>query len=152
MDSVSLPSSTWRRRRDVRTIVWCTPSAHGVSGAPPSSRFPYDDQFWMPLRLNPLKYAAWGGPDLQVFARLKRGATIEQTQAELASTGRSVADLHPDGPDQLRPVVLPFTRETADLTDSTFVWLLRAAQLLVGALSFVVAVNLLRAALLPSRL
>ena len=46
------------------------------------------------------------------------------------------------GPEHVRPVVLPFTRETSDLTDPTFMWLLRAAQLLVGALAFVVAVNL----------
>ena len=118
-------------------------SLHTIVGVMPAGfRFPIDDQFWMPLRLDPLKYAAWQGPDLHLFARLKRGATIEQAQAELASAGRSVADVHPDGPDHIRPVVLPFTRETSDLSDPTFVWLLRAAQLLVGALSFVVAVNL----------
>ena len=40
------------------------------------------------------------------------------------------------------PVVLPFTREHVELSDPAIVWLLRAAQLLVGALAFVVAVNL----------
>jgi len=118
-------------------------TVHTIVGVMPAGfRFPIDHQFWMPLRLDPLKYAAWQGPELQVFARLKRGATIEQAQAELASTGRSVADVHPDGPDHVRPVVLPFTRRNAELADPMFVWLLRAAQLLVGALSFVVAVNL----------
>jgi hypothetical protein len=39
-------------------------------------------------------------------------------------------------------VVLPFTREHSDLADSGVVWLFRAAQFLVGALSLVVAVNL----------
>jgi putative ABC transport system permease protein len=117
----------------LHTIVGVMPAGFG---------FPIDHQFWMPLRLEPLKYVAWQGPELSLFARLKREATIEQAQAELASTGRSIADVHPDGPDQVRPVVLPFTRQHIDLTDPTFVWLLRAAQLLVGALSFVVAVNL----------
>ena len=115
---------------------------HTVVGVMPAGfRFPFRDQFWVPLRLDPLKYAAWEGPELRLFARLTRGATIEQAQAELASTGRSVADVHPDGRDQVRPVVLPFTRDTFG-QDPTRVWLLRAAQLLVGALSFVVAVNL----------
>jgi hypothetical protein len=50
--------------------------------------------------------------------------------------------MNTDGPDHVRPVVLPFTREQVELTEPTFVWLLRAAQLLVGALSFVVAMNL----------
>lgn len=116
---------------------------HMIVGVMPAAfGFPIDHQFWMPLRLDPLKYAAWQGPELHLFARLKRGATIKQAQAELASTGRSVARVHPDGPDHVRPVVLPFTREHAELTGPTIVWLLRATQLLVGALSFVVAVNL----------
>ena len=116
---------------------------HSIVGVMPAGfGFPVDHQFWMPLRLEPSRYAAWQGPDVHLFARLKRGATLEQAEAELASTGRSVADVHPDGPDQVRPVVLPFTREHSDLTDPTLVRLLRAAQLLVGALSFVVAVNL----------
>ena len=117
----------------VHTIVGVMPAGFG---------FPIYHQFWMPLRLDPLQYAAWQGPELHLFARLKRGATIEQAQAELAATGRSVADVYPDGPDHVRPVVLPFTRDHLELTNPTLVWLLRAAQLLVGALSFVVAVNL----------
>jgi putative ABC transport system permease protein len=115
---------------------------HTIVGVMPAGfLFPFDDQFWMPLRLDPLKYAAWRGPALHLFARLKQGVTIEQAEAELASTGQSVADVHPDGRDYVHPVVLPFTREHAELTPTT-VWLLRAAQLLVGALSFVVAGNL----------
>jgi predicted permease len=118
-------------------------TVHTIVGVMPAGfRFPFDHQFWLPLRLNPLEYAAWQGPEIHLFARLKRGASIEQAQAELASTARSVADAHPDGPSHLSPAVIPFTRATGALTDPTFVWLLRAAQLLVGALSFVVAVNL----------
>ena len=119
------------------------PTVHTIVGVMPAGfRFPFDDQFWMPLRLDPLRYAAWQGPSLRAFARLKRGVTFEQAQAELASVARPVAEVHPDGPDQLRPVVLPFTRQTGDLANPAFVWLLRAAQFLVGALVFVVAVNL----------
>lgn len=118
-------------------------SLHTVVGVMPAGfRFPVDHQFWLPFRQDPLKHAAWQGPELHLFGRLTPGATIEQAQAELTSTGRPVARVHPDGPEGVRPVVLPFTREYIDLAEPTFVWLLRAAQLLVGALSFVVAVNL----------
>jgi hypothetical protein len=37
----------------------------------------------------------------------------------------------------LRPVVVPYTRAHLDLTDPKIVWVLRIAQLLVGALAFV---------------
>ena len=39
-------------------------------------------------------------------------------------------------------MVIPFTRAHLDLTDPRMVWALRIAQLLIGALSFVVSVNL----------
>ena len=118
-------------------------TVHTIVGvAPPGFRFPFNDQFWIPLRLDPLKYAAWKGPALQLFGRLTPGASIEQAQAEVTSLGRSIADLHPDGADQLRTTILPFTHASADLSNPTVVRLLRAAQLFVGALSFVVAINL----------
>ena len=42
----------------------------------------------------------------------------------------------------MRLVVLPYAHEHLDLSDPALVWLLRAARLLVGALTFVVAINL----------
>jgi predicted permease len=116
---------------------------HTVVGVMPEGfAFPIDHRFWIPLRLDPLKYRPWQGPDFDMFARLKPGATKAQAEAELASASRTIVEMHPDGRDGLRPTVLPFTREHVELSDPAFVWLLRAAQLLVGALAFVVAVNL----------
>lgn len=115
------------------TIVGIMPAGFG---------FPVDHQLWVPFRLDPLKYQPWRGPELHLLARLAPGATVEQAEAELAGTGRRIADAHPERPERLQPVVLPFTREHLDLTDPAIVWMLRAAQFLVGALSFVVAVNL----------
>ena len=36
-----------------------------------------------------MKYRPWQGPELDVFARLKPGATTAQAEAELASAGRA---------------------------------------------------------------
>lgn len=116
---------------------------HTIVGVMPAGfAFPIDHQFWIPLRLDPLKYRPWEGPDLDLFARLKPGATEAQAEAELASAGRAVADAYPDGRDGVRPIVLPFTREHIEVSDPAIAWLLRAAQLLVSALAFVVAINL----------
>jgi hypothetical protein len=104
--------------------------------------FPTDHQFWIPLRRDPLKSRPWEGPALHLFGRLAPDVTVEQAQAELTAIGRAIADVHPDRPGRLQPVVVPFTRDHLELTDPLMVGLLRAGQFLVGALCFLVAVNL----------
>jgi predicted permease len=113
-----------------RTIVGVMPSGF---------KFPYDHQFWVPLRENPLMYARWKGPRIQIFGRLAPGVAIDQAQAELATVAQRTAEVHPESGRTLRAVIVPFTR---DLFDSTAMWVLRAGQILVAALTFVVAINL----------
>jgi predicted permease len=99
-------------------------------------------QFWIPLRLDPLEWRPWQGPSLELFGRLAPGVSVTQAQAELASLGREIADAHPDGAGRLQPVVQSFPRAQSDLNAPMMLWLMRAAQFLVGALSFLVAINL----------
>jgi putative ABC transport system permease protein len=145
---VVIGHEAWRRRfnadpRIVGRTIQLGGAFHTIVGVMPEGfAFPIDHQFWIPLRQDPLTHRPWQGPDLHVFARLKPGATEAQAEAELAAAGHAIVELHPDGRDALRPIVLPFTREHLELSDPSHVWLLRAAQLLVGALAFVVAVNL----------
>jgi predicted permease len=116
---------------------------HTVVGVMPARfGFPIDHQFWIPLRLDAVSYPAWQGPELHVLGRLAPGVTIEQAKTELAAIGRQFTDAYPDGKDRLRTVVIPYTLEHLELADTRLLWALRAARLLVGALSFVVAVNL----------
>jgi len=57
---------------------------------PEGFAFPIREQFWIPLRLDPLKWRAWEGPSLDLFGRLAPEVTVGQAQAELtASAGRS---------------------------------------------------------------
>ena len=74
-----------------------------------------------------------------MFGRLAPGVTIDQAQAEFAAVAHRTADVHPESGRTLRPVVVPYTRDTLD---ATMVWVLRAGQILVAALTFVVAINL----------
>jgi putative ABC transport system permease protein len=109
---------------------------------PQGFAFPMNQQYWMPLRLDPLKWRAWEGPTLAVFGRLAQGVSVRQAQAELAGIGRQIADAHPDGAGRLQPVILAYPRANSDLNTPAVVWMMRAAQFLVGALSFLVAINL----------
>jgi len=113
-----------------RTIVGVMPSGF---------KFPFDHQFWVPLREDPLKYARWEGPRIYMFGRLAPGVTMDQAQAEFAAVAQRSAVVHPETGHTLRPLVVPFTR---GLLDATAIWVLRAGQILVGALTFVVAINL----------
>jgi putative ABC transport system permease protein len=116
--------------------------AHTVVGVMPQGfAFPVNHHFWMPFRVDPLDYERLRGPELHMFGSLAPGVTMEQAQAELTIIGQRTAAAHPETYERLRPLVLPYTREHFDLTGAR-VWLLRVAQLLVGALVFVVSVNL----------
>ncbi len=112
-----------------------------VGVMPEGFRFPLDHQYWMPLRLARLR-AASQPPRLFLFGRLAQGVSPQQAQAELTAVGQRAAPAAPAMPPPPRPVVLAYTHEHFDLTDPFRVWLVRIAQLLVSALTFVVAVNL----------
>lgn len=113
-----------------------------VGVMPQGFRFPLDHQYWTPFRTHSLPLARLAGPAIFMFGRLAPGVTLEQAQAELTSIGQRMASDSPDTHARLRPLVLPYTHEHLDLTSPIRVWLLRIAQLFVGLLSFVVAVNL----------
>ena len=110
-----------------------------VGVMPEGFEFPTDHQFWIPLRVDPLKYPRWQGPSLAMFGRLAPGATIAQAQAEFAAVAQRTAVPHPDTGLPLRPVVTPYTQV---VEDPAMLWAMRAGQLVASALTVVVAINL----------
>jgi putative ABC transport system permease protein len=125
-----------------RTIILGGIARTVVGVMPDGFKFPLDHQFWIPLRANPLEYERLRGPALHMFGRLAPGVTWEGAQAELTTIGQRAAAAHPETHARLRPMVLPYAREHFGLISPARLWGVRIAQLLVGALSFVVAVNL----------
>jgi predicted permease len=110
-----------------------------VGVMPREFKFPYDHQFWVPLRENPLKYARGEGPRLYMFGRLASGVSFDRAQAEFAAVAQRTVDAGTERGRILRPVVVPYTH---GLLDETMMWVLRAGQILVAALTLVVAINL----------
>ena len=111
-----------------RTVVGVMPEGYA---------FPLGHEFWIPLRVKPTEYLPGEGPDLEMFGRLAPGATIEQAQAEFAALAQPMADARARENVSLRPLVLPYTQ----MADPTMQWALRVAQLLTGALTVLVAIN-----------
>jgi putative ABC transport system permease protein len=76
-----------------------------VGVMPRTFRFPMKQDAWIPLRASALGYG-WGeGPEVSVFGRLSRGATLEEAQAELSTLGAQAAAGSPDTHQRLNPLV-----------------------------------------------
>jgi putative ABC transport system permease protein len=130
-----------------RNVVGRTVNLGGVPRTvvgvmPEGFQFPVRHEFWIPLQEDPLEYARGEGPRIYMFGRLAADVTIEQAQAEFAAVAPRTAVVPPETGLALRPVVVPYTYEHSDLNQPGVSWMLRAGQLLVGALTFVVAINL----------
>jgi predicted permease len=124
-----------------RTVTLGGATTTIVGVMPDGFRFPLDHQYWIPLRAAATQ-APLEGPRIFVFGRLAPGATLDGVQAELSAMTRQAAADRPDTHAHLRLVALPYTHEHLEITDPLRLWLLRSAQIFVGALVVVVAINL----------
>lgn len=125
-----------------RTVMLGGTAFSIVGVMPQGFRFPIDHQYWIAARADAVGVQPLQGEPVSVFGRLASGATMAAAQAELSTIGRRAAADHPATHARLRPVVLPYTHEHLDITEPFRVLLLRVAQLFVGLLTFVIAVNL----------
>ena len=145
---VVLGHQTWQSRFGSdpqivgRTIALGGVTRRVVGVMPAGFRFPVDHHFWIPLYLDPTRETLAAGPELHIVGRLAPAVTLEQAQAELTTFSQRLATDRERPLAQQRFFAMPYTYAHLDLTDPALVTLLRAAQLLVGALTFVVAVNL----------
>jgi predicted permease len=140
--------SVWRSRfGGDPQIVGRTINLDGVPSTivgvmPAGFNFPINHQFWSPLRENPLRYERLQGPRLKLFGRLAADVSLQEAQAELTTLGQRTIEANTKLYEGLRPMVLPYTHEHGGIVGPARRWMVRAASLLVGALSIVVAVNL----------
>jgi putative ABC transport system permease protein len=109
---------------------------------PDGFKFPIDHQFWIPLRTNTLRGDRLGGRPIDVFGRLASGVTFERAQAEVATKAEPATSDNANTQERIPPMVVPYTRAHNGVADPGDLALLWIAQLLIGALTVVVAVNL----------
>jgi predicted permease len=82
---------------------------HTVVGVmPPGVAFPVNHALWVPLRLDPSRYARGSGPALRFFGRLAPGVGPDAAQAELTALGLRAAADFPTTNRHLRPRVMPY--------------------------------------------
>jgi len=63
---------------------------------PPDFLFPYSEEVWLPLRLDPITLERGGGVWLDVMGKLKEEVTINQARAELTAIAGGLAEEYPD--------------------------------------------------------
>jgi hypothetical protein len=90
---------------DPATVVGVMPAGFG---------FPIAHELWTPLRVATVP-APHEGPSLHVFGVLAPGATLEQAQTELEVVQARNAVSMPGTYEQVRPQVMPYTREVMNL-------------------------------------
>lgn len=144
---VVIAEEEWQRRFGgdpgiVGAAIRLGETVHTVVGVMPAGfRFPLNDRYWTPLRLDPADWAHGTGPSLQVFGRLADGVTLRQAQAELSTVGQRMTAQFPETHEQLRPRVMPYTYPFFDVDSPAMVVAMRGLQLFISLLLIVVAVN-----------
>jgi putative ABC transport system permease protein len=82
-----------------------------VGVMPDKFLFPENQQLWVPLKPDPLKFERGRGPTSEVFGRLRAGVTIDDAMSELTTISKRLEAEHPATNKDLRPVIKPFTEE-----------------------------------------
>jgi predicted permease len=113
------------------TIIGVMPARYG---------FPLNHQYWTTLLMDPSRVERGKGPELYVFGRLAKGATMAAARAELAAIGQRTAVEFPQMNGDLLPKVWRYTDPLLDVQGVEWkqVWL---GQLTIALMVIVVALN-----------
>jgi putative ABC transport system permease protein len=137
----------WVRRFDgdanvVGRSIQLGAEAYTIVGVMPDGFvFPLDHGYWIPWRIEPSTYGPRTGPYVNVFGRLRDGATIDSAEAEIAAFGAQAAAATPATHQHLLPRVVPYPYAYNDMYDPENVLMLQAIQLAVVLMLVVVCVN-----------
>ena len=126
----------------VGRVVTLGGTARTIVGVMPDGfAFPIDHQYWIPFRVRVGSRVPASRASIEVFGRLAAGVSLEQAASELKTIAQGTSTDGP-GAEPPRVAVVPFGLAHVDLADPGMTILIRLAQLLTGALTFVVAINL----------
>ncbi len=73
--------------------------------------FPFNQQVWVPLRLDPVELKRGEGTTLEVLGRLRDGVTIDRAMVEMSGITQRLAAEYPQTNEGISPIIKPFTEE-----------------------------------------
>ncbi|MEX2282813.1 MAG: ABC transporter permease [Gemmatimonadota bacterium] len=110
---------------------------------PEDFRFPFQQQIWLPLRIDPLKLKRGEGRSLEVMGRLRDGVTLDQAAIEMAAIGQRLEQAYPESNQNIRPVLQPFTDEYIGAEPRTMLFTMLGAVFFVLLIACTNVANLL---------
>ena len=122
------------------SVVQLGATRYAVIGVmPPGYAFPVNNDVWIPLRLDPLRYARGEAPGVAAFGRLAPGASIGDAQLELTTISQRLSRSYPETHEHVRSRVFPYT--TSFLDSRGIQGLLYLGQVVVSLLLVVIGIN-----------
>jgi putative ABC transport system permease protein len=116
-----------------------------VGVMPEGFEFPFNEDLWLPLRMDPLRIERGEGITLEVFGRLRDGVTLDQAGVEFASIARRLELEYPETNEGVSSVIKPFTEEYIGEEPATLLFTMFAAVFLVLLIACANVANLLLA-------
>lgn len=117
---VVISASLWKRRFGGQTSVagrkiLLNDEPYTIIGVmPPRFSFPSRrTEIWTPFAMSSQDLARRGSHFLQCFARLRRGVTVSQAQAEMSVIAHRLEERYPESSRGIGAVVVPFREEIA---------------------------------------
>jgi predicted permease len=113
---------------------------HTIVGVMPEGfGFPVNNRVWIPFHLDPLAFEQGHGPELDVFARLAPGWSIEQARTQADAIAARLAADDPEAHGSIRTQILPFAR--AFLDTPQLVWVFYLVQVAVSMILVLIGIN-----------
>jgi putative ABC transport system permease protein len=114
-----------------------------VGVMPEKFLFPENQEIWLPLRIDPLKFKRREGETLEVVGRLRPGQSIDDAALELISISKRMELENPVTNKNIRPVLKPFTDEYIGAEPRALLFTMLGAVVLVLLIACTNVANLL---------
>ncbi|GAG46142.1 unnamed protein product, partial [marine sediment metagenome] len=122
--------SVWRTRfQSDPDVVGQTIRVNGepatlIGVMPEEFAFPYWQDVWVPLRMNPLELERGAGPGLEAFGRLRDDATLQQAVVEFQGISARLEGEYPDTNEGLQAYLEPYAESYRDDNSPFFPFLI----------------------------
>ncbi|AHG91596.1 permease [Gemmatirosa kalamazoonensis] len=144
-----LSDEVWRARFQAdpkvlgRSIRVDGEAATVIGVMPKGFRFPVTSDLWVPMRLDRSAYERDAGQWIEVFGRLRPGATKEAATRELTALQSAIDREHGDAEQGARAEVQGYVAAFTGGEDAKLLWVMLAAVMLVLVVACVNVANLL---------
>lgn len=136
--------NVWQERfNGVEDVVGQSVRVNGLPATivgvmPPDFRFPLRQELWIPLRMSPSDFPRGEGPTLEVFGRLRDGATHDAAELEMAAIARRLEVEYAATNEGVGLVAKPYVREFMGDENYLLGWVMLSTLVIIGITASVI--------------